>query len=77
MLGAPAYGGFTKGEAMKTNIGSFDIGIRFVGGCLIALWGVHAESWWALIGLVPFTTAVLGYCPLYSLFHINTTARDH
>ncbi len=62
---------------MKPNIGSIDVGVRFVSGCLIALFGVHNESWWGLLGLVPFTTALLGYCPLYALLHIDTTACDH
>ena len=61
---------------MKTNLGSYDIGIRFVCGCLIGMWGVHFETWWGLVGLVPVTTALLGYCPLYTLFHINTTSAD-
>jgi len=62
---------------MKTNIGSIDIGVRFVGGCLIGLWGVHVETWWGLVGFVPALTALFGYCPLYALFHIDTTACDH
>ena len=62
---------------MKTNIGSYDVGARFIGGCLIALWGVQAETWWGLVALPPILTAILGYCPLYTLFHIDTTAWDH
>ena len=62
---------------MKTNIGSIDAGIRFVAGCLIGLWGVHVETRWGLVGLLPVITAGLGYCPLYALFHFDTTACDH
>jgi hypothetical protein len=62
---------------MKTNIGSIDVGIRFVAGCLIALWGVQAETWWGWIGTAPILTAIFGYCPLYALLHIDTTACDH
>ncbi|MFZ5496628.1 MAG: YgaP family membrane protein [Verrucomicrobiota bacterium] len=62
---------------MKTNIGSLDSGVRFVSGCLIGLWGIHRETWWGLVGLLPFLTALAGFCPLYALFHIDTTARDH
>lgn len=62
---------------MKTNIGSIDVGVRFVGGCLICLWGVHVESRWGLVGLLPALTALAGYCPLYALLHIDTTACDH
>lgn len=62
---------------MKTNIGSIDVGMRFIGGCLIGLWGIHTETWWGLTGLLPFTTALIGYCPLYAVFRIDTTACDH
>jgi hypothetical protein len=65
-----------KGAVMKSNMGSYDIGARFVVGCLICLWGLHFETWWGAVGLLPATTAVLGYCPLYTLFHINTTSTD-
>ncbi len=62
---------------MKTNIGSYDVGIRFIGGCLIALWGVQQETWWGLVAVPPMLTAITGFCPLYALFHIDTTACDH
>ena len=62
---------------MKTNIGSIDIGVRFVGGCLVGLWGVHTETWWGLAGLLPVVTSLVAYCPLYALLHIDTTACDH
>lgn len=62
---------------MKTNIGSYDEGIRFVGGCLIGLWGVHVESWWGMVGLIPVLTAAFDFCPLYALFHIDTKRFDH
>lgn len=61
---------------MKTNIGSFDVAARFVVGCLIGLGGLHFETWWGLVGLLPVSTALLGYCPLYTLLHINTTSYD-
>jgi hypothetical protein len=61
---------------MKTNIGSIDVGVRFVGGCLIALAGVHAETWWGLLALPPLLTGISAYCPLYAVLHIDTTACD-
>jgi hypothetical protein len=61
---------------MKTNIGSYDEAVRFVGGCLIALWGVHVESWWGLLGLIPVLTAAVRCCPLYIPLHIDTRHFD-
>jgi len=62
---------------MKTNIGSYDEAVRFVGGCLIGLWGVHVESWWGLLGLIPVLTAAIHYCPLYTVLHVDTTPYDN
>ncbi len=61
---------------MKPNIGSYDIAARFVIGCLIGMWGIQVESLWGLIGLLPAITALTGFCPLYTLLHINTTRTD-
>ena len=43
-----------------------------VGLFLISLifWG--PKSLWGLIGLIPLLTALLGWCPPYSLLGINT-----
>lgn len=62
---------------MKPNIGSIDVGIRFVTGCLLALAGVNQETWWGLVSLPLILTALTAYCPLYALLHIDTTACDH
>lgn len=62
---------------MKHNVGSYDAGIRFVGGCAVMWLGVNAESWWGLLGAVPVITAALGFCPLYWPLGIDTTGPDH
>ncbi len=61
---------------MKTNIGSYDGGVRFVLGCIILEVGAHHLNWWGLVGLIPIVTAVVGICPLYLPFHFNTTFTD-
>lgn len=61
---------------MKHNVGSYDAGIRFVGGCAIMFIGVHQESWWGLIGVFPWLTAAFAFCPLYVPFHLDTTGPD-
>jgi len=62
---------------MKTNIGSYDEGVRFVIGCVIGFWGAHVESSWGWLGLIPVLTATFHFCPLYALLHIDTTTYDH
>lgn len=61
---------------MKTNLGSYDVAVRFVLGCAIGFWGIERETWWGLVGLVPMLTALLAFCPLYMPFHIDTTFTD-
>ncbi len=59
------------GVFMK-NVGKVDRIIRvFVGLVILILLGL-LESWWALVGLIPIITGIFGYCPLYSIFKLNT-----
>jgi hypothetical protein len=57
---------------MVHNIGKTDKIIRIVLGIAILIIGYMNHSWWGLVGLVPLGTALLGYCPLYTLLKINT-----
>ncbi|MFO7703891.1 MAG: DUF2892 domain-containing protein [Halopseudomonas sp.] len=58
---------------MKTNMGSTDRIIRLVVGVvLIALVFVGPQIVWGWIGIVPILTALVGYCPAYSLLGIKT-----
>lgn len=61
---------------MKTNLGSYDVAIRFSTGCVLLFVGVHFETWWGLIGLLPLLTAIVGYCPLYAPFRVDTSDVD-
>ena len=60
---------------MTKNVGSIDKWLRvFIG---IVLLGVIVTSdsawrWLGLIGIVPLATALMNWCPLYSLLGINT-----
>jgi hypothetical protein len=33
-------------------------------------------KYWELLGLVPTITAAIGFCPLYTIFGINTAKKD-
>ena len=58
------------------NEGGLDRTFRIVLGLLLILAGYVAGGTWGvvlyIIALVPLLTGVIGWCPLYSLFHINT-----
>jgi Protein of unknown function (DUF2892) len=60
---------------MKKNVGSIDKTLRIVLGLglLSLLFLLEAPmSYLGLIGLVPLGTSLMGWCPLYSIFGINT-----
>lgn len=61
---------------MKTNMGMIDKVVRIVLGLVIIAWGVMANNWLGLIGLIPLATAAVGYCPAYTLIGINTCTID-
>jgi hypothetical protein len=61
---------------MKTNVGSYDAGVRFVAGCGILFMSVNGWGWWSLLGLIPIITGASGFCPLYKVLHIDTEARE-
>lgn len=60
---------------MEHNVGSIDRTLRIVAGLGILSLLFLLEGgirWFGLIGLVPLGTALLGCCPAYTLFGINT-----
>lgn len=58
---------------MTQNMSTVDRGIRIVVGLvLIALVFVGPQTMWGWIGIIPLATALIGWCPAYSLFGIKT-----
>ncbi|MGC8468780.1 MAG: YgaP family membrane protein [Acetobacteraceae bacterium] len=58
-----------------TNIGMIDRIARVVVGLvLIALVFVGPHTAWGWIGLIPLATALVGWCPLYTLLGVRTCA---
>lgn len=61
---------------MTRNIGSTDRIIRIIVGlALISLVFVGPQTPWGWIGVVPLLTALIGWCPPYSLLGINTCSK--
>ena len=61
---------------MKKNIHPVERVIRFILGALIAslaFWG--PANYWFLLGLMPMITGLVGWCPPYQLFGINTCPK--
>jgi hypothetical protein len=60
---------------MPRNEGTLDRALRILAGLvLLSLVFVGPQTAWGWIGLVPLLTGLVGYCPLYRLFGINTCA---
>ena len=58
---------------MKINEGSIDRIVRIVAGLvLISLVFIGPQTPWGWIGVVPLATGLIGWCPAYTLFGINT-----
>lgn len=60
---------------MSINVGSVDKWIRILAGLGILSLVFLLQSnvrWVGLIGIVPLFTGLIGSCPLYSLFGLNT-----
>ncbi|MEJ2308905.1 MAG: DUF2892 domain-containing protein [Gammaproteobacteria bacterium] len=57
------------------NVGSADRVIRLILGLAIIGVGYYYQSWWGAIGIVPIFTALVGWCPAYLPFGINTCSN--
>ncbi len=61
---------------MNKNIGITDKIIRLiVGFVLLGLYFWGPQTAWGLVGVVPILTAIVGYCPIYSLLKISTLKK--
>ena len=62
---------------MTRNVGGIDRILRIVVGLvLLGLTYLGTIGWWGLIGIVPLATALVGFCPLYTLLGLNTCSAS-
>lgn len=57
---------------MARNEGSIDRALRIFLGIFLIGMALSGVSVWGWIGVVPLLTGLVGTCPLYSIFGINT-----
>jgi hypothetical protein len=56
-----------------TNEGKIDRALRIgVGLVLLSLVFVGPQTAWGWVGVVPLLTGLVGFCPLYKIFGLNT-----
>ena len=62
---------------MTKNVGGIDRIVRVVIGLtLIVLAATATVGWWGYLGVIPLTTAAIGWCPPYALFGWNTCSTN-
>ena len=60
---------------MAANVGGIDKIVRIVAGAgLIGATVAGMLPVWGYIGIVPLATGLMGWCPAYSIFGVNTCA---
>jgi uncharacterized membrane protein HdeD (DUF308 family) len=61
---------------LKTNVGTTDRVLQVILGLMLPLaFFLYAEAgwrWFALIGVIPLVTGLVGSCPVYSLLGVST-----
>lgn len=58
---------------LVTNEHPIERALRIVVGlAVLSLYFVGPQSAWALLGIIPLFTGIVGSCPLYTLFGIST-----
>jgi hypothetical protein len=58
---------------MKTNMGTVDRSLRvLLGLVLIGLAATGTVGWWGWLGVIPLATALMGWCPAYTLLGMST-----
>ena len=57
---------------MQANVGGIDRILRIVVGIALIAWAVTGGPVWAWIGVVPLATALIKFCPLYTVLGMNT-----
>ncbi|HND85516.1 MAG TPA: DUF2892 domain-containing protein [Pseudobdellovibrionaceae bacterium] len=58
---------------MKKNMGKIDCMLRLSGGAaLVILAAQGVIGWWGYLAVIPISTAIMGFCPVYLPFGLNT-----
>jgi hypothetical protein len=57
---------------MKRNLGDTERVIRVIIGIIVFAIGFYYHSWWGLLGLIPFVTGIIAWCPIYALLGWST-----
>jgi len=60
---------------MYTNMGKADRIIRLILGVALIALGILYSGWLIAVGVILLLTALLSYCPLYSIFRLSSKKK--
>jgi cadmium resistance protein CadD (predicted permease) len=64
-------------DILKRNEGNIDRIARVVLGLVVlSLVFVGPQTMWGLLGLIPLVTGLVGMCPIYRIFGIDSCGKD-
>jgi uncharacterized SAM-binding protein YcdF (DUF218 family) len=61
---------------MLTNMNKADRLIRMAVSFIIAFSSLYFSALWAILGILILLTAIMGWCPIYALFHLSTAKEQ-
>jgi hypothetical protein len=61
---------------MKANVGGIDKKLRIVAGVVVIAAGAITQSWWGVIGIIPLGTALINWCPVYTVAGVCTASKS-
>jgi hypothetical protein len=61
-------------KTVSENIGLTDKAIRAIVGIALIIAGAHYKSWLVIFGTFLLVTAIIGFCPVYSVFRLSTAS---
>lgn len=58
---------------MLSSLGKVDRLIRTAISFVVAFGSLYLSGLWAIVGVLILLTIVMGWCPIYALFHLRTS----
>lgn len=53
-------------------MGTLDRSIRGIVGSAVILTGLYYQSWWGVLGVLPLSSSLFAWCPVYIPFGISS-----
>lgn len=61
---------------MLKNVGNTDKIIRIILGLVLVAYGIYFKSYIGFAAIIPFATALLNFCPLYTVCGLKTCPKS-